>query len=117
LIGRSLAQRQAYAVRGRGADQRRAAHLHGLDRAGGVLDGLERGDRELVRQFRLVDDLHRPTVRRDPDGAICLAADVHAPALGTPTASPSPSYRRRVFDTMWGGDDTGGQWHLPLVYK
>ena len=80
LVGGVRAQRQANAVGGRGADQRRAAHLHGLNRARRVLDRLERRDRQLVRQLRLVDDLHRPAVRGEPDRAIGLAVDVHAAA-------------------------------------
>ena len=41
LVGGILAQRETDAVGRRGADQRRAAHLHGLDRAARVLQRLQ----------------------------------------------------------------------------
>ena len=98
LVGGVGAQRQADAVGGRGPDQRRAAHLHGLDRRGRVLHGLERHDRQLVRQPGLVDDLDRPPVRRQPDRAPRLALDVHDGSSHVQW-SPPP---------LWGRDREGG---------
>ena len=83
LVGRILPYRHGEAVGGRGADQRRAAHLHRQDRARGLLHRFERDDGERVRQQRLVDDFHRPAVGREPDGAVGLAVDFHASLPGT----------------------------------
>ena len=69
LVGGVLPDRHGEAVGGGGADQRRAAHLHREDRARGLLARPQRDDDELVRQPRLVDDLDRPAVVREPDGA------------------------------------------------
>ena len=79
----SSAYRHGEAVGGGGADQRRAAHLHREDRARGLLHRPQRDDDERMRQPRLVDDLDRPAVVREPDGAGGLAVDFHASLPGT----------------------------------
>ena len=82
LVGGILAQRQGDAIGGRGADQRRAAHLHGQDGARRVLQPSSATTvTKLVRQPRLVDDLDRPPSA--PTQIVrCLAVDLHV-VLGT----------------------------------
>ena len=62
----SAAQSEPNAIGRRGADQRRAAHLHGLDRAGGVVEGREPTSRKTMRQLRLVDDADACAVAARP---------------------------------------------------
>ena len=95
LVGGVRAQRQAHAIGGRDADQRRAAHLHGEDGPGGVIERLERDDDELVRQPRLVDDVDRPAVVREPDRAIGFAVDVHELPRAALTPLPARGRGRR----------------------
>ena len=59
-------------------DQRRAPHLHGGDGPRGVVERAERHGLERMRQLGLVDDFDRFAVGVRPDGAIGLAADLHA---------------------------------------
>lgn len=59
------------------ANERRAAHLHGLDCAGGVRYSRKRGNPEFVRQKRLVDDLHALRSRLPPNAPVYFAANPH----------------------------------------
>jgi hypothetical protein len=68
-------QRQAVS-RGR-ADQRRAAHHHGLDRSDRPVEILDPLRREAMRQQRLVDHFDRRPVRRRPDRAIGAPVHLH----------------------------------------
>jgi hypothetical protein len=77
FVRRIRAHGERRAVSRRRADERRAPHLHGLDRACGILDRFKRHRFESVRQLRLVDDLDRAVLTR-PDGAVVLAFDLHA---------------------------------------
>ena len=73
-----LAQRQADAIGGRGADQRRAAHLHGPDRMGGLLEAGQPRDLDGVGQQGLVDDLDiAGPVGGGPDRARWTTIDQH----------------------------------------
>ena len=80
LVGGVGAQPQAQAIGRRGADQRGAAHQHGADRVGRLGDRGQAGDDELVRQAGLVDDMDRPAILGQPDGAIGDAVDFHGKA-------------------------------------
>ena len=61
-----------------GADERGAAHVHVLDGGGGLFDGAQGFDDELVGQVALVDDLDGlRVVRFGPDGAVGLSVDLH----------------------------------------
>ena len=72
-----MAQRQANAVGGGGADQRRAADQHGADRVRGLLERGEARRDESMRQCCLVDDADGPAVGLEPDAAHRLAVDFH----------------------------------------
>ena len=84
LVGLIVAKSEADAVGSGRTDQRRAAHLHGRDRPRRVVERLERHRLEPERQLGLVDDLDRPAVRIEPDGAVMLAVDVHGSRLNRP---------------------------------
>jgi hypothetical protein len=92
-VGGILAQRQRHAIGRRGADQRRAAHLHGLDRARRILAGRKPDRVVAMRQQRLVDRADRDAVGLDPDGARVLAVDFHGTsrALSSSTIPKSMS--------------------------
>ena len=76
------------------ADQRRAAHLHRLDADRRVLDRRPADERQLVRQPRLVDDLDRVAVGREPDRPHRHAVDQHPPTVWTwPTPWTPPRSR------------------------
>jgi hypothetical protein len=77
LIGGILAQRQRDPIGRRRPDQRRAAHLHGRDRARHVRKRGQAKGREPMRKRRLVDDADRSAVGLDPDGARMFAIDLH----------------------------------------
>ena len=77
IIGGIGFQREANAI-GRGyADQRRAPHLHGLDRLCGIGERFEPHDVERMRQLRLVDDANGGPAAVGPNGPVVNAADVH----------------------------------------
>lgn len=76
-IGTVHAHGERHAERGRGTDQRRAAHQHGADRVSRLLARGETSDDEFVRQPALVDGSDRPAVALAPDAAIMLAVDLH----------------------------------------
>ena len=59
-IGGIPSQGETDAVGCSGANQRSTTNLHGLDRAGRVLQRRKPDDGQSVRQPGLVDDLHRP---------------------------------------------------------
>ncbi len=70
-------QGEPHAIGRGGADQRRTAHLHGPDRAGGIVEtGKADGDKAM-RQLGLVDNADACAVAFDPDGAHLLAVDFH----------------------------------------
>ena len=77
LVGGIVAQRQPHAVGRGGADQRRAAHLHGLDGPRGVFQRRKLRDDEAMRQLRLVDDADALAVAFQPDAAGVFAVDFH----------------------------------------
>ena len=76
-VARIGAGRQRHAIGGGRPDQRRAAHLHVADGAGGVVDIAQGQGLEGMGQARLVDDADGPAVGLDPDGAMGNAADLH----------------------------------------
>ena len=78
LVGRVAAERERHPVSGGRPDQGRPPHLHGRDGARRVLQGAQGRGREHMWQFGLVDDLDRPAVVIEPDGAVRLAVDVHS---------------------------------------
>ncbi len=76
LVGGILFHRQCHAIRGGGADQRRAAHQHGLDGMGGLLQRGQFYRGEFMRQPRLIDNLDGLGAA-GPDGAIRDAFNLH----------------------------------------
>ena len=75
---RSVApERERHAVGGGRPDQRRASDLHGGDGARRILQRAQRHGLEHMRQLGLIDDLDRPAVVIEPDGAVMLSVDVH----------------------------------------
>ena len=84
LIGRIGPEPQAHAIGCGGANERRAAHLHGFDRAGRIGECLQPHNFELMRQPRLIDDTDSRAAAIEPDGPVVNAADIHCvlqPAL------------------------------------
>src|SRR5262249_20026619 len=77
LVGGIRAQRQRDPIGRRRPDERRAAHLHGRDRARDFRERRQADGREPMRKHRLVDDADRPAVGLDPDGAGLLALNLH----------------------------------------
>ena len=77
LIRCVLCHRQANAISGRSADERRAAHLHGFDRGYGGRQIAQIDDLESVRQQSLVDYPNRSAIVRHPDCAVRLAVHTH----------------------------------------
>ena len=71
------AERQRQAMRGGGTDQRRAADLHGADGLSDLIQGGEVQDVEGPGQAGLIDDVHGPAIRIEPDGPERRAVDVH----------------------------------------
>src|SRR5262249_43065902 len=80
-VGGIGAQRERHAVGGGCTDQRRAAHLHGGDRAHGVVDRRQPHCGETVWRRRLVDDANGHPVGLEPDRAHGLAVDFHGGTL------------------------------------
>jgi hypothetical protein len=81
IIGWVVAKGETQAVCGRHPDQRRAPDLHRRYRPGGLLQGGQANHVEDMRQSGLIDDLHRPTVRRGPNRPEMLAVDFHRMCL------------------------------------
>src|SRR4029079_15077402 len=81
LVGRVGAKRKRHTISRRRADERRTADLHGLDGLGRVLEVAQAPNLEGEGQLGLIDDLDRPVVVAEPDGAIALAVDVHGEDL------------------------------------
>ena len=63
--------------RGRGSDQRGAAHPHLADRNRHFLRSSQNRGREPMREEPLIDDFDAVAVRSFPECAIRFAADVH----------------------------------------
>ena len=79
-VGAVFTEREAHPIGRGGADQRRAADLHGLDRPRRVFQRSQAYRVETVGQQGLIDNLHRAPVRRHPDGAEMPIADLHLPS-------------------------------------
>src|SRR3974390_2705000 len=98
LIRRVRTQREPEAVGGRGAEQRRAAHLHRRNRARGVIEAREPCGHEAMWKLRLVYDADARSVRFQPDRAGRLTVDVHAAFLANYAAAvvllPAPGLSR-----------------------
>src|SRR6185503_4534330 len=77
FIGGVLAQRQPNTISGCRADQWRAAHLHGFDRARRVAERFQPRLLEAMRQHRLVDDADALAIAFQPNGARLFAVDFH----------------------------------------
>ena len=77
LVGGIRAQREPDAVGGGRADQRRAAHLHGLDRVRRVVQRRKSRVTKRCGSARLVDDADRLAVGLEPDRARGFAVDFH----------------------------------------
>ena len=73
FVGSISRDRQAYAIGGGCTDQRRVAHLHGLDCVVGLIERAQSDDGELMRQQGLMDDFDRRAIGRDPDRAVRFA--------------------------------------------
>ena len=75
-VRRIGAQGEPQAIGRDGADERRAAHLHGGDGVCGVVLGTHGEGDEVVRELRLVEDMERGAVVGRPHGAIRLTVDL-----------------------------------------
>ena len=77
-VGRIGAQSEPETVGGRRADERSAAHEHGPDGVGGLVERGQAYVLELVRQPRLVNDADGLPVRVEPDRPLRFAVNIHA---------------------------------------
>ena len=75
-IGGVRLQRQGNPVSRRNANQRRSAHLHDLDGAGGIGERGQRKGFECVRKARLIDDADR-AITIVPDRTVVNALNFH----------------------------------------
>ncbi len=69
------------AIGRRRPDQRRAAHQHRANRMGRLIQRFQFYHAEFMGQPRLVDNIDRPSIRRQPDAAIGLSIHFHVPLL------------------------------------
>jgi len=101
LIRRVVCHRQANAISGRSADERRAAHLHGFDRRYGGSQIAQIDDLEPVRQQGLVNNPDRSAIVREPDCPVGLAVHTHEAVI------PEAAWRAYVWAA---GRCGGGKW-------
>ncbi len=81
-VGSLEIERHGQAVGGGGTDQRGAAHLHGADGVGGLVQGGDAHPVQGVRQAGLVDDVDGALVGTGAQGAGGDAVDLHGAHCG-----------------------------------
>ena len=76
-FGSPLCESQRDAIGGGGANQGRAANAHDRNGFGRVFEGVQRAERQAMRQQGLVDDFDAAVVRQRADGSGGGAVNVH----------------------------------------
>ena len=102
---------ERHAIRGGSADQRRAAHLHIADRHRRRFDGLQALGLEGMRQFRLVDDFHRPAVLGKPNRSVIATVNFHPWTMGPPASRFKRKADWAVGKQLIGWFTGRGPWH------